>query len=78
MIFSISLFAGCRKVNNELQNEASNGQQIFLRLADNQNEDYVTVRADIEFARIVEEKSKGRIKIDIYAGGQLGDEKKCN
>lgn len=75
MIFSISLFAGCRKVNNELQNEASDGQQIFLRLADNQNEDYVTVRADIEFARIVEEKSKGRIKIDIYAGGQLGDEK---
>jgi tripartite ATP-independent transporter DctP family solute receptor len=75
MIFSISFFAGCRKVNNELQNEASDGQQIFLRLADNQNEDYVTVRADIEFARIVEEKSKGRIKIDIYAGGQLGDEK---
>lgn len=50
-------------------------QALLLKLAENQPEDYPTTIGDKEFAKIVNEKTKGRIKIEVYAGGQLGDEK---
>lgn len=46
-----------------------------LRLAENQPEDYPTTIGDKAFAKLVEEKTGGRIKIEVYAGGVLGDEK---
>ncbi|GAE91858.1 TRAP-type C4-dicarboxylate transport system [Gracilibacillus boraciitolerans JCM 21714] len=49
-------------------------ETVTFRLADNQPEDYPTVVGDKEFARLVEEKTDGRYKIEVYAGGQLGDE----
>jgi tripartite ATP-independent transporter DctP family solute receptor len=54
---------------------SSSKEQIVLRLAELHAEDYPTTLGDYEFARLVEERSKGRIKIEVYAGGQLGDEK---
>lgn len=75
LILSISLYTGCGKIDSNVQNEAAAEKQIVLRLADNQGQDHVTVRADKEFAKIVEQKSNGRIKVEVYAGGQLGDEK---
>lgn len=48
---------------------------IVMRLADNHPDGYPTVVGDLAFAKAVEEKSKGRIKIDVKASGQLGDEK---
>jgi tripartite ATP-independent transporter DctP family solute receptor len=48
---------------------------ITLKLADNHPEDYPTVIGDKKFAELVEEKTDGRYKIDVYSGGQLGDEK---
>ena len=50
-------------------------ETLVLRLAEVQPEDYPTTIGDKEMARIVEEKTNGRIKIEVYAGGQLGDEK---
>ena len=47
---------------------------IILKLADNHAEDYPTVLGDKEFARLVEERSNGNIRVDIYPGGQLGSE----
>lgn len=47
---------------------------IILRLADNHAEDYPTVLGDKEFARLVEERSNGKIRVDVYPGGQLGSE----
>lgn len=72
--------AGCSSPSNEVPKEASaegtvSNEQIVLRLADTHNDGYVTVRADKEFARLVEEKTEGRIKIEVYPGAQLGDEK---
>jgi tripartite ATP-independent transporter DctP family solute receptor len=71
----VGLFVGCGNRGVDSENKVVNGKQIFLRLADNQNDGYVTVRADREFAKKVEEKSKGRIKVEVYSGGQLGEEK---
>jgi tripartite ATP-independent transporter DctP family solute receptor len=49
--------------------------QIVLRLAEIHPQDYPTTQGDFEFARLVEEKTKGRIKVEVYFGAQLGDEK---
>lgn len=74
----VFVFAGCgQKSGNSAnqQTQEQNKPQMVFRLAENQPEDYPTTIGDKEFARIVEEKTNGRIKIEVYAGGQLGDEK---
>ncbi|MCM0648193.1 TRAP transporter substrate-binding protein [Clostridium swellfunianum] len=47
---------------------------IIFRLAENQPEDYPTTLGDKEFARLVNQRTQGRIKIEVYSGGQLGSE----
>jgi tripartite ATP-independent transporter DctP family solute receptor len=53
----------------------SDDEAITLILAENQVDDYPTSIGDYEFARLIEEKTNGRYKVDVYTGGQLGDEK---
>lgn len=65
------------------QNEVTEGaaeteeavDAITLRLADIQPDGFPTVVGAEEFARLVEEKTDGRYNIEVYPGGQLGDEK---
>ena len=45
------------------------------QLSDNQPPDYPTTIGDNEFARLVAERTDGRIKIDVYHSAQLFDEK---
>ncbi|SKA94068.1 tripartite ATP-independent transporter solute receptor, DctP family [Caloramator quimbayensis] len=73
----ISSFLGCssKSTNNSTSNSNQEQKQIVLRLSDTHPDGFVTVRADKEFARLVEENSNGRIKVEVYPGGQLGDEK---
>lgn len=74
-----ALLVGCGDQENETSGAAEDSKtpekQIVLRLAENQVEDYPTTIGDKEFAKLVEEKTDGRYKIEVYAGGQLGDEK---
>lgn len=44
---------------------------VTLRFAENHVSTYPTSLADMEFARIVEEKTGGRIKIEVRTGGAL-------
>ena len=69
-----SVVAGCGGGDKKPAEQKSQ-QPLVLKLAENQPEDYPTTIGDKEFAKIVNEKTKGRIKIEVYAGGQLGDEK---
>lgn len=55
--------------------ESKPAETITFRLAEVHAEGYPTTMADREFARLVEERTNGRIKIEVYSGGQLGDEK---
>ncbi|MDI9482853.1 MAG: TRAP transporter substrate-binding protein [Bacillota bacterium] len=48
---------------------------IVLRLAETHAADYPTTKGDMEFARLVEERTNGRVKIEVYPGSQLGEEK---
>lgn len=52
-----------------------NGSKVVLKLADNQAPDYPTVVGDNEFAKLVKDRSKGKIEVKVYPSGQLGDEK---
>ncbi|WP_138420105.1 TRAP transporter substrate-binding protein [Aquibacillus sediminis] len=55
-------------------NEEAATETTVLKLAENQPEDYPTTIGAKEFARLVEEKTDGRYEIEVYAGGQLGEE----
>ena len=55
--------------------EAEDDELIVLRLAETHGADYPTTQGDYEFARLVEERTDGRIKIEVYPGSQLGEER---
>lgn len=50
------------------------GKTTVLRLSEVHAEGYPTTLADQEFARLVEEATDGRIKIEVYSGGTLYDQ----
>lgn len=51
------------------------GEQSYnFRLAETHPEDYPTTRADKRFAKLVGERSDGRINIEVFPGSQLGEE----
>lgn len=56
---------------------ASAAPSMTLRFATDSSEDYVSTVQIYKFADEVAEKTDGRIKIEVYAGGQLGEEKAC-
>ncbi|MGL1893016.1 MAG: TRAP transporter substrate-binding protein [Spirochaetaceae bacterium] len=58
-----------------VEKKAAAPKTIVLRLAETHAADYPTTQGDYEFARLVEERSNGRIKIEVYPGSQLGEEK---
>lgn len=48
--------------------------EYVFSYADNQPEDYPTVQGARKFAELVQEKTSGRIKINVFAGGEMGSE----
>lgn len=67
------LLSGCGSSSNNQQ--ASAQKEIVLKAADIQPEDYPTVQALKYMGKLLEERSKGHIKMQVYAGAQLGQEK---
>jgi len=50
-------------------------QQIVLRAADNQPPDYPTTKGLIHMGEVLAALSGGRITMEVFPGGQLGDER---
>lgn len=50
-------------------------KQHVMKLAETHPKDYPTEKADEYFAKLVNERTKNKIKIDVYFGSQLGEEK---
>ena len=48
--------------------------EYVFSYADNQPEDYPTVQGAKEFAKLVYERTEGRIKIKVFAEGEMGNE----
>lgn len=47
---------------------------LVLRYADNQPEDYPTTAAAEYFAQLVEQRTRGKIRVRLYCDGELGSE----
>ncbi len=76
VMFTIGVISGCESKTATTSTDAAKQETpaMTLRMADNQPEGYPTVLGDREFAKQLEEKTNGRIKVEVYIGGQLGDE----
>lgn len=70
IFFAFAVFAA----GNADTSKTSQGT-VVLRFADIQPVGYPTVLGAEEFARLVNQYSNGRIKVEVYPQGQLGDEK---
>lgn len=70
MSITIILLTGCNRGLNEKNSDA-----VIFRLAEIHPSDYPTTLADKEFAKLVEERTEGRIIIKVYDNQQLGEEK---
>ncbi len=66
------LLSGCFRQYASLELKPEN--QVILRLADTLNSNTPSTMGCIEFARLVEKRSNGRIKVRIFDNGKLGDE----
>ncbi|PZE19785.1 TRAP transporter substrate-binding protein [Paenibacillus xerothermodurans] len=72
------LLAGCgSKETSQGAGEApqDSGKKYTFRLADTHPADYPTVIGDKKFADLVNERTNGRIKIEVFPASQLGEEK---
>jgi len=54
--------------------ESAAGGTTVLKLSEVHAEGYPTTLADQEFARLIEEATNGRIKVEVYSGGTLYDQ----
>ncbi|GAA4714962.1 TRAP transporter substrate-binding protein [Brevibacillus fulvus] len=82
LLLAGSVLAGCSSSNTASptpdggsENSGASGPQYTFRLADTHPPDYPTVIGDQKFADLVNERTNGRIKIEIFPSGQLGEEK---
>ncbi len=71
---AIALGACGEEESNAEGTSGASGETVTLKMAEVQPDDYPTTIGDKEFARLVEEKTEGRYKIEVYSGGQLGEE----
>ncbi|MGK0468081.1 TRAP transporter substrate-binding protein [Clostridium sp.] len=77
LALTVGMLAGCgNKITNK-KKDAPNGEtkSVTLRMSDSQPDGYPTILGDQAFADEVERNTNGRIKIEVYAGAKLGDEK---
>ncbi len=55
--------------------EEAGDEPIVLRLAETHVQDYPTTQGNYYFAELVEERTNGRITIEVYHSSQLGEER---
>lgn len=71
-IISAGVFLGCSYGKDSKKEEVS--PEYVFTYAENQPEGYPTTLGAYRFAELVYERTQGRIKIRVQAGGVLGDE----
>jgi TRAP-type C4-dicarboxylate transport system substrate-binding protein len=58
--------------------ETQPGKQITIKLSHQYDTTHIQAKSAVEFAKLVEERTKGQVKFEIYPGSQLYDAKKGN
>lgn len=67
--------AGEKKAEGDTAAPASDKKSYTFKYAELNPDDHIMDQCGDKFAELVEEKSGGRIKIEVFPAGQLGDEK---
>lgn len=82
IIILTMLFAlvGCSESTSSQSNESANTEEIsedviVLRYGELNPDGHVAAKTAMYFAELVKEKSNGKIEIEVYPSGQLGDQK---
>lgn len=70
-----SLLAGCGGSKDGGDKKAAEGAKYTFRLAETHPADYPTTMGDKKFAELVNQRTNGRIKIEVFPSSQLGEEK---
>lgn len=75
IILCMSILAACgQSAATPNQTEEPAEDVIVLRVAENQPSDSHLAKCMIKFGELVEEKSGGSIKVEVYMNGELGEE----
>ncbi|MDN5698129.1 MAG: TRAP transporter substrate-binding protein [Rubrobacter sp.] len=80
LVASMSLVVACgggsssSSGGSETSGGGGGGAEYNFRLAEAHPEDHPTAQADQEFARLLDEKSDGRIQVEVFENAQLGEE----
>ena len=75
LLFALAFLFLCSGCRDDGENyRTNNSNKLILRLAETQASGTPSGKGVREFARLVEQKTAGRIKIKIYYSGQLGQE----
>ncbi|EAX48863.1 TRAP dicarboxylate transporter, DctP subunit [Thermosinus carboxydivorans Nor1] len=69
------LVSGCGSKSGSQGDKKTEGAKYTWRLAETHPPDYPTTMGDKKFAELVYERTNGRIKIEVFPSGQLGEEK---
>ena len=77
VVLTLGVFSGCGKkaATGTKDVPKTETKAMTLRMSDNQPDGYPTIIGDKAFAAEVEKNTNGRIKIQVFGGSQLGDEK---
>lgn len=73
--FVLALFMGAMLLAGCGSSPSATKQNIVLKAADNQVESYPTVKGLQYMAKLLDERTQGRITMQVYSGGQMGQEK---
>ena len=68
----IACLAGACRERSAFSAVREQNPEFVLTYAENQPRDYPTTQAAVRFAQLVQEETRGRIHIKIYAEGALG------
>lgn len=71
----VSLTATVAFASGEGEPAAEADEPIVLRLAETHAQDYPTTQGDYYFAELVEERTDGRIQVEVFHSAQLGEER---
>lgn len=70
----LALEDGNADSDTDTKEETGSNEKITLKLAEVHAAGYPTTLADQKFAELINQKTEGRITIDVYSDGKLGDE----
>lgn len=74
LFITLFILIGYNYIQDRKEENLKSDPKYVFTYAENQAEGYPTTESAKYFADLVFEKSEGKIKINVYAGGKLGDE----